>query len=324
MITWLDIIKFVNKGNLAPNQRVEKTPKEWKALLTPEQYRITRKKGTEKAHSSNLCNLFDSGKYACVCCNTLLFDAEEKFKSKTSWPSFTQPISDNVIAYHKDISFGMYRVETICNTCDAHLGHVFQDGPLPSGLRFCINAEALKKIETNEKKATFGGGCFWCTEAIFQQLKGVISIDSGYSGGNIKNPTYKEVSSGLTGHAEVIEVVYDPTKISFEDLIQIHLTTHNPTIVHKKGADRGSQYRSIVFYRTEAEKDMIMKIISKIQKSFEKMIVTEVRLFESFYKAESYHQDYYISNPNKAYCQTVINPKLNKLKELYQTKLNNH
>ena len=147
MLKWLDVLKFANNGNPTPERRVEKTEEEWKALLTPEQFRITRLKGTERAHSSDLCSLFEPGKYACICCDTLLFDSEEKFESGTGWPSFTQPMEENAIAYNKDRGFGMSRVETVCNTCDAHLGHVFQDGPPPSGLRYCINAVALKKAE---------------------------------------------------------------------------------------------------------------------------------------------------------------------------------
>ena len=150
ILQWLDVLKFSNNGNPVPDRRDEKTDEEWKAILTPEQYRVTRQKGTERAHSSDLCSLFEPGKYVCVCCNTPLFDSEEKFESGTGWPSFTQPIKPNTIAYHKDKGFGMYRIEAICSTCDAHLGHVFQDGPPPSGLRYCINAASMKKQETKK------------------------------------------------------------------------------------------------------------------------------------------------------------------------------
>lgn len=144
MFAWKDIIHFTVKGNPAPDRRVEKTETEWRELLTPEQFRITRKKGTEAAHSGVLCSIYDAGKYHCVCCDTPLFDSTIKFDSGTGWPSFTQPIKENAIKYEKDVSFGMTRVETICNTCDAHLGHVFPDGPQPSGMRFCINSESIK------------------------------------------------------------------------------------------------------------------------------------------------------------------------------------
>lgn len=147
MLKWIDVIKFSKQGNPTPDRRVEKTVSEWKAILNEEQYRVTRQHGTERAFSSDMCSLFEPGEYACVCCGTLLFDANEKFESGTGWPSFTQPIKENAIAYNLDYSFGMRRVETICNTCDAHLGHVFPDGPEPSGLRYCMNAVALQKVK---------------------------------------------------------------------------------------------------------------------------------------------------------------------------------
>ena len=132
---------------LNPKKKVEKTDAEWKAQLTEEQYRVTRLKGTERPHSSELCSLFEPGIYSCVCCDTLLFDGSEKFESGTGWPSFTQPVKKNAVAYIKDVSFGMIRIEAICNTCNAHLGHVFPDGPEPSGLRYCMNAVSMKKVK---------------------------------------------------------------------------------------------------------------------------------------------------------------------------------
>ncbi|MNR13630.1 Peptide methionine sulfoxide reductase MsrB [compost metagenome] len=146
MIKWADVIHFTNKGNPTPDKRVEKTEDEWKQLLTPEEYQVTRLKGTERSFSSELCSLFDPGIYECKCCGTLLFDASEKFESGTGWPSFTQPIKENAVAYHADKSYGMIRVEVVCNVCDSHLGHIFPDGPQPSGLRYCINAISLSKV----------------------------------------------------------------------------------------------------------------------------------------------------------------------------------
>lgn len=153
MLTWKDVISFSGKGNPKPERRVEKTEAEWREILTPEQFRITRKKGTEMPHSGALCSAHDAGKYNCVCCNTPLFDSTIKFESGTGWPSFTQPIKENAIKYEKDTAFGMVRVEVMCNTCDGHLGHVFPDGPNPSGLRYCINSESiqLQKESSGEK-----------------------------------------------------------------------------------------------------------------------------------------------------------------------------
>lgn len=147
MLNWNTIIQYARTGNPDPNKKVVKTEAEWKAQLSEEQFRITRLKGTERPHSSELCSLFEPGIYGCVCCDTLLFDAHEKFESGTGWPSFTQPVKENAVAYIKDVSFGMIRIEAVCNTCDAHLGHVFPDGPEPSGLRYCMNAVSLKKMK---------------------------------------------------------------------------------------------------------------------------------------------------------------------------------
>lgn len=152
MLTWKDIINFAVNGNLKPNHRVEKSDDEWRAQLTTEQFRITRKKGTEMAHTGALCSRYDAGIYHCVCCDTPLFDSTIKFESGTGWPSFTQPIQTNAIKYEKDVTFGMVRVEVLCNTCDAHLGHIFPDGPAPSGLRYCINSDALT-MQTLSNKA---------------------------------------------------------------------------------------------------------------------------------------------------------------------------
>ena len=145
MLDWNEVLNNARNGNLTPNKRVEKTEEEWKSVLSDESFRVTRQHGTEMPNSSDMCSLFEEGLYGCVCCDTLLFDASEKFESGTGWPSFTLPLEDNVINYIEDNSHGMSRVETTCSTCDAHLGHVFPDGPQPSGLRFCMNAAALKK-----------------------------------------------------------------------------------------------------------------------------------------------------------------------------------
>ncbi|CAA6828537.1 MAG: Peptide methionine sulfoxide reductase MsrB (EC [uncultured Thiotrichaceae bacterium] len=146
MLKWNDVLAFAEKGNPTPDRTITKTEEEWKAQLTEEEYYVTRQKGTERAFSSEMCSLFQAGRYACVCCDTELFNSGEKFESGTGWPSFTQPEKENAVAYNADHSHGMTRVETVCNTCDAHLGHVFPDGPKPSGLRYCINAVSLKKI----------------------------------------------------------------------------------------------------------------------------------------------------------------------------------
>lgn len=150
-LTWSEVTHLAKQGNPSPPRRVEKTEAQWRELLTDKQFRITRLKGTERAHSSELCQLFEPGRYECLCCGTELFDAATKYQSHTGWPSFTQPVSPGVVAYHQDTSHGTHRIEVTCNVCDAHLGHVFPDGPEPSGLRFCINAISLHKISMRER-----------------------------------------------------------------------------------------------------------------------------------------------------------------------------
>jgi len=343
MITWNDVLTQARTGNLVPPSRVEKTDEEWKSVLSPEQFRVTRQQGTERAFSSQMCQLFEPGRYACVCCGTVLFDAGEKFDSGTGWPSFTQPLNPQVVAYHADNSHGMVRVEATCNLCDAHLGHVFPDGPPPTGLRYCINAVSLRKVHEDEEEstpveetaeapaeltaspqtaqATFGGGCFWCTEAIFQQLRGVTRVESGYSGGTVPDPTYEDVCTGRTGHAEVIEVTYNPSEIRFEDLLRVHLATHNPTTMNRQGADQGTQYRSAIFYRTQEEKEIASRVIGEVQRTLDKPIVTQLSPFERFYKAEESHQNYYNDHAQGQYCQVVILPKLQKLREQHGERL---
>jgi methionine-R-sulfoxide reductase len=148
LLRWNDVLAISRRGNLPPPRRVEKTDAQWREILDPKTFHVAREKGTEDPHSSEMCNLFEPGKYSCVCCNTLLFDSAEKFQSATGWPSFTQAVASDVIAYHVDNSYGRVRIEVTCNVCDAHLGHVFQDGPPPSGLRYCINAVSLTKVKT--------------------------------------------------------------------------------------------------------------------------------------------------------------------------------
>lgn len=185
----------------------------------------------------------------------------------------------------------------------------------------------MKNVTSNEglELATFGSGCFWCTEAIFQDLKGVQKVESGYSGGSVKNPTYKEVCSGLTGHAEVIQIRYDPDEISFDELLEIFWQTHDPTTLNRQGADVGTQYRSAIFYHTENQKKLAEEYKKKLDASgaFNDPIVTEITPYTVFYKAEDYHQNYYNLNGNVPYCNFVIKPKLEKFKKVFAEKLKN-
>ena len=179
-------------------------------------------------------------------------------------------------------------------------------------------------MNTQFEAAVFGGGCFWCTEAVFKMLKGIKSITSGYAGGSKANPTYEEVSSGTTGHAEVIRVEYDPTEISYQDLLTVFFGTHDPTTLNRQGNDFGTQYRSIVLYTNDQQKIEAEKFITDINASHNEgnAVVTEVRPLEEFYEAEAYHKDYYARNRTQGYCQVVINPKLKKVQEKFAELLN--
>jgi peptide-methionine (S)-S-oxide reductase len=189
-----------------------------------------------------------------------------------------------------------------------------------------VSNQAQNKNQKNMKDlevATLGSGCFWCTEAFFLRLKGVESVVSGYSGGQIKNPTYREVCSGLTGHAEVIQVKFDPSMISYEEILEVFWNTHDPTTLNKQGADEGTQYRSVVFYHNDSQKKIAEEYKAQLNQSevYNNPVVTEISPFKEFYPAEEYHQNYYMLNPNQGYCQYVIRPKVEKFNKEYASKL---
>jgi peptide-methionine (S)-S-oxide reductase len=175
----------------------------------------------------------------------------------------------------------------------------------------------------NLQKATFGSGCFWCTEAIFERLNGVVKVESGYSGGKVENPTYEEVCTGTTGHAEVTQITYDPSIITFDELLEVFWKTHDPTTLNRQGNDVGTQYRSVIFYHNEEQKELAEKYKAELDKSgvWDNPIVTEISPFINFYSAEKYHQDYYNNNPNQGYCAFVITPKVEKFEKVFKDKL---
>ena len=187
-----------------------------------------------------------------------------------------------------------------------------------------VNQELSPQNNKNMELATFGSGCFWCTEAIFQNLRGVESAISGYSGGSIDNPTYEEVCSGETGHAEVIQISYDPSIISYKELLEVFWKTHDPTTLNRQGADVGTQYRSVVFYHNNEQKELAETYKKKLNeaKIYNNPIVTEITKYNTIYKADDYHQDYYNNNKLQSYCSFVITPKIEKFKKVFKEKLN--
>ncbi len=284
----------------ASTGRVEKLPKihrtdaEWKKLLTPEQYRVTRMKGTELPGTCSRLPDAANGLFQCVGCGTDLFKLDRKFESGTGWPSFWGPVSEHNVRYETDTSLGMTRTEVLCARCDAHLGHVFDDGPPPHNKRYCINSVSLRPAPRVEK-ATFALGCFWGSESAFRALigKGVVSTRVGYTGGRTKNPTYKDVCTGRTGHAESVEVTFDPAKISYRHLLGVFWESHNPHRSDGQGPDIGSQYRAAVFYHTPEQKKLAETSRAALQRKSGKRIATEIVAAAEFYPAEEYHQRYY-------------------------------
>lgn len=182
---------------------------------------------------------------------------------------------------------------------------------------------ALNNNTMKTEIATFAGGCFWCTEAVFEQIKGVISVTSGYTGGTLKNPTYAEITTGRTNHAEAIQIEYNPAEVAFNDLLYIFFMTHDPTTLNRQGADVGTQYRSEIFYHSNLQKEIAQQMIALLEKEkvYKNPIVTKISAASVFYQAEEYHQNYYFNNKFQPYCQVVINPKLEKLRKLFKEKL---
>ncbi len=284
--------------------------------LTPEEEEVIVKKGTEAPFSGRYNEHFESGIYVCRQCALPLYNSKDKFKSSCGWPSF----DDELPAAVKRIPDpDGTRTEITCARCNAHLGHVFKgEKATPKNIRHCVNSismEFIPKEKIESDMIVLGGGCFWCVEAAFSLVQGVIEVASGYAGGGADSPTYQEVCEGNTGHAEVVSVEFYPKAVSIEKILDVFFTVHDPTQLNRQGEDIGTQYRSIILYTSEKQKTEVENYLDRIKNDFTKPLTTEVKKLEKFYKAEDYHKDYYENNPEKGYCTLVISPKIKKVKE---------
>jgi len=276
--------------------------------LTPEEERVIVHKGTEMPFTGKYYDYKDDGTYVCKRCDAPLFRSGDKFDSGTGWPSFDDAIPG---AVRSVTDADGRRTEILCANCGAHLGHVFlNEGFTDKNARYCVNSisldfdrkkEAAAPAAGTTQKAIFAGGCFWGVEYHFQKVDGVKAVTSGYTGGSRKNPTYREVCSGGTGHAEAVEVEYDPSVVSYETLARLFFEIHDPTQLNRQGPDMGTQYRSAVFYADDQQKAIAEKLVARLRaKGYD--VVTRVEPAGEFYPAEDYHQDYYEKTGHQPYC----------------------
>lgn len=281
-------------------------------LLTPEEERVILQKGTERPFTGEYYKNQDTGLYLCKRCDAPLYRSTDKFDAHCGWPSFDDEIAG---AVKKVTDADGSRTEILCANCGGHLGHVFVGERFTSkNTRHCVNSISLKfqpltfdtlHPEVQTDTALFGGGCFWGMEYYFKEIDGVLTSKVGYTGGKTKNPTYEEVCNDNTGHAEVIEIVFDKSKTNYEELARLFFEIHDPTQVNRQGPDIGNQYRSAIFYKNNDQKLISEKLVKLLnEKGFK--VVTEITPANTFYPAENYHQNYYGKKSGRPYCHFKV------------------
>jgi peptide methionine sulfoxide reductase msrA/msrB len=320
------------------------SPTERKQKLDPLQYNVTQHSATEPPFENKYWDNKKPGIYVDIVSGEPLFSSLDKFDSGCGWPSFTKPVATADVEEKKDITLGMVRTEVRANLSDSHLGHVFDDGPGPTHLRYCINSASLRFIPVEQMAAEgyedqlppfvkaglisaaaastnapavkpaakreiaiFAGGCFWGMQEILRHIPGVLKTTVGYTGGKVPNPTYELVSTHTSGHAEAVEIIFDPAKLSYEALLGYFFRMHDPTTVNRQHNDVGSQYRSAIFYFSEEQRQTAERVKAAVDKSgkWNRPVVTEITAASKFYSAEEYHQDYLQKNPGGYNCHVL-------------------
>ncbi|XHR30216.1 MAG: peptide-methionine (S)-S-oxide reductase MsrA [Chthoniobacteraceae bacterium] len=271
-------------------EKITLSDAEWRKRLTPEQYEVMRERGTERPFSAQCWNPHGQGTFVCAACGLPLFESVSKFDSGTGWPSFSAAMGGDRVRIARDRSHGMIREEVVCARCDSHLGHVFPDGPPPTGLRYCMNGVALDLRQV--EKATFAAGCFWGVQAAFDATPGVLQTAAGYIGGHVKNPTYEQVCTHTTGHAEAVEVEFDRAKVSYKELLDLFWKIHDPRQVGGQGPDLGDNYRSEIFTHSPEQRKEAEASKAAQERPGTRPIATAITPAEVFYPAEDYHQHY--------------------------------